>query len=117
MNLRLRRAFGSTWCALVFAALPVGASAYCIGWDKSLPDYDPRYYSIEHEFNRAKYVVKVKVFGETFDRPVGKSLTVDTCGNSKPLGKARVLLRTLAKLGAAPARRASAIRRPLHLPS
>jgi hypothetical protein len=153
------------------------AGAYCIGWDKSLPNYDPAYYSVSHEFQRAKYVVKVKVIKETwvgedgktkplqppfengspkpwgfdpyagayynlrvensfkgkapptlrlfsenstarfwfdvgsdwvlfviddiFDKPIGHNLTMDTCGNSKPLPKAGALLGALQALGKA----------------
>jgi hypothetical protein len=48
------------------AWLPLHANAYCIGWDKSLPNYDPNYYSISHEYRRSKYVVKARVVRETW---------------------------------------------------
>ncbi len=150
------------------------AQAFCVGWDKTLPDYDPAYYSVSHEFRRSKYVVEAQVLRETwlgedgkpralqppfqngasrpwgfdpylgayydvqvikaykprgpavlrlfsdnstarfwlkpggryvlfvsedtFDAPVGKSLTVDHCGNSAPLSRAGKALRRMAKL-------------------
>ncbi len=157
---------------------PALAQAYCVGWDKTLPNYDPKFYSVSHEFRRSEYIVEVKVdretwldedgkekplqppfqnggprpWGfdpymgayydlevlksfkgrpprrlrvfsenttarfwlvvgskhilflteETFDPPVLKSLTVDTCGNSKPLDTASGLLRTLGRLDRTP---------------
>jgi hypothetical protein len=157
-----------------FAAAPGVASAYCTGWDNTLPNYDPHYYSPTHEFRRSKYVIKARVLRETwlgedgkpkplrppfqfgeprpwgfdpyagafydvrvetafkgqprpvlrlfsenstarfwlkvgsehvlfvtdeaFDAPIGKSLTVDNCGNSTPVGKAGPLLRTLQRI-------------------
>lgn len=53
-------------CALAVGAIPAKAGAFCIGWDKSFPNYDSAYYSVSHEFRRAKYVVKTKVVGETW---------------------------------------------------
>ena len=163
---------GLVWA--IGLAAPNAARAYCVGWDKTLPNYDPHYYSVSHEFQRAKYVVKAKVVreiwvgedgkakslhppfqnggpkpwgfdpyagayyrlqgettfkgkpppqltifsenttarfwfdvgseqvlfvtDETFDAPIGKRLTMDTCGNSKPLPKATSLLRDLGQL-------------------
>ena len=153
---------------------PGEAKAFCIGWDKSLPNYDPRYYSVSHEFKRATYVAEIKVLHETwigedgkpkpleppfqnggpkpwgfdpyagayydvevvktfkgapprelrlfsenstarfwldvgskhvffiteetFDDPVGRSLTMDTCGNSVPIEKAAKTVRVLEGL-------------------
>ena len=155
---------------------PATARAYCIGWDKSMPNYDPNYYSVPHELLRSEYVVEVQVLRETwlgedgkpkslqppfqsgakkpwgfdpylgayyevrimksfkgkapatlrlfsekstarfwfdvgskqvlfvseevFDQPVGRSLTVDTCGNSEPLSKAANLLAKLHQVAA-----------------
>src|SRR4051812_4380573 len=65
---------GLAWA--VALATPGAARAYCVGWDKTLPNYDAHYYSVPHEFRRAKYVVKAKVVGETW---VGED------GNAKSL--------------------------------
>ena len=163
---------GVAWAIALGA--PSAARAYCMGWDKTLPNYDAQYYSVSHEFRRAKYVIKAKVIQETwvgedgkpkslqppfqndgprpwgfdpytgayyrlqvevafkgkppshltvfsenstarfwldvgsehvlfvteetFEDPIGKRLTMDTCGNSKPLPKANTLLRDLGRL-------------------
>jgi hypothetical protein len=155
---------------------PAVALAYCPGWDKSLPDYDPNYYSVPQEFNRSDHVVEVRVLRETwlgedgkpkrleppfqngakkpwgfdpyvgayydvevlksfkgkapknmrlfsenstarfwfdvgseqvlfvskgtFDPPIGRRLSVDTCGNSQSLAKAAGLLGKLNRLSA-----------------
>jgi hypothetical protein len=47
-----------------FTILSGKAGAYCLGNDKSLPGYDPEYYSVSHEFRRSKYVVKARVLRE-----------------------------------------------------
>jgi hypothetical protein len=47
-----------------FTILSGKAGAYCLGNDKSLPNYDPKYYSVSHEFRRSKYVVKARVLRE-----------------------------------------------------
>ena len=60
------------------AWLPLQASAYCIGWDKSLPNYDPNYYSISHEYKRSKYVVKARVVRETWLGLDGKPRALET---------------------------------------
>ncbi|MGH7022821.1 MAG: hypothetical protein ACREEB_04420 [Caulobacteraceae bacterium] len=180
MTLRLRNLCVWLQCALVIGLTPASASAFCIGWDKNLPSYDPLYYSVSHEYRRAKYVIRAKVIRETwlgedakpkpleppfqngspkpwgfdpyagayydvevetsfkgpapptlrlfsenstarfwfdvgsewvlfvtddtFDPPIGRSLTMDTCGNSEPLSKARALLRDLRELATAPKR-------------
>ena len=177
---------GIIWllCVVTFGALPSTARAYCVGWDKSLPNYDPRYYSVSHEFGRSKYVLEARVVRETwlgedgkekplqppfqnggprpwgfdpyigayydvqvlrvfkgrppgmlrlfsenstarfwlavgsthvlfvsegeFDKPggrslpVGRSLTIDTCGASQPLDKAGALLSKLKSLASSP---------------
>ena len=62
-------------CALAVAGalgLPRIVDAYCIGWDSSLPNYDPEYYSVAHEFARAKYVVTGRVLKETWLGEDGK---------------------------------------------
>src|SRR5271155_454563 len=40
--------------------------AYCVGWDKTLPTYDPQYYSVTHERDRSEYVVLGLVLHETW---------------------------------------------------
>lgn len=57
---------------LMLGALPSSALAYCVGWDQTLPKYDPLYYSVEHEFGRSQYVVKAKVLRETWIGENGK---------------------------------------------
>jgi hypothetical protein len=156
------------------AWLPPQANAYCIGWDKSLPNYDPNYYSIPHEYRRSKYVVKARVVREMwlgedekpkaleppfqyeaprpwgfdpyigafydaevvqvfkgkpagrlrlfsenstarfwlevgdelimfvteelFDPPIGRQITIDTCGNSASVKKAQTTVRRVERL-------------------
>lgn len=58
--------------ALASAALPLPVSAYCMGWDKTLPHYDPQYYSVAHEFLRSSYVIKARVVKETWIGEDGK---------------------------------------------
>ena len=55
--------FGAFLTALALAA---PALATCLGWDKSLPDHDPRYYSVAHEFGRSTFVVEVRSLSETW---------------------------------------------------
>jgi len=57
---------------LLCVALPSAAAAYCAGWDKTQPNYDPRYYSVDHELRRSQYVVKAKVLKETWIGEDGK---------------------------------------------
>ncbi|HET8611211.1 MAG TPA: hypothetical protein VFL92_00415 [Sphingomonas sp.] len=40
--------------------------------DKNLPNYDPQYYTVQHEFRRAEYVVKAKVLKEIWLGEDGK---------------------------------------------
>jgi hypothetical protein len=61
MNLRRAAAFALVGC---FTILSGKAGAYCLGNDKSLPSYDPKYYSVSREFRRSKYVVKARVLRE-----------------------------------------------------
>jgi len=51
---------------------PMFALAYCAGWDKQLPNYDPQYYSVSHEFARTKLVITGKVTGEKWLGEDGK---------------------------------------------
>jgi len=62
--------------ALALGAMPSVALAYCKGWDKTLPNYDPQYYSVDHEFRRSQWVIKAKVLKETW---IGED------GQGKPL--------------------------------
>jgi len=180
MNAKASGAIAGVLAAASLLWGPATARAYCIGWDKSLPNYDPLYYSVAHEFRRSEYVVEVKVLRETwldedgkpkpleppfqngakkpwgfdpylgayydlrvlksfkgdapatlrvfsenttarfwfdvgskhvlfvsketFNPPIGGSLTVDTCGNSQPLSKSAGLLATLRHIALARAR-------------
>lgn len=61
-----------TVAALALGVTPFRASAYCVGWDKTLPSYDPRYCTVDHEFRRAAWVVKAKVLKETWVGEDGK---------------------------------------------
>jgi hypothetical protein len=57
-----------SWAVSLFlcvASWALGANAYCPGLDKLLPNYDPEYYSVSHEFKRTKYVISASVFGQT----------------------------------------------------
>jgi len=162
--------------AVALVSVPAAAGANCLGWDKSLPNYDPHYYSVSHEFRRSRYVIEGQVVRETwlgedgkekplqppfqngsrkpwgfdpymgayydvrvltifkgdpprtlrlfsenstarfwfdvgsrqvlfvtedaFDKPIGRSLTMDICGNSAPASKAGELLPKLRDLAA-----------------
>lgn len=167
--------------AAVIAAvgsMPSAALAYCVGWDKTRPSYDPHYYSVNHEFRRSKWVVEAKVLKETwigedgkekalqppfqngslrpwgfdpyagafydlrverafkgnppltfrvfsenatdrywlnknqkilafvstevFEAPIGKQLTLDTCGNFRSFPKAKVIMVAVLKAAKAP---------------
>jgi len=57
---------------LAAGGVPATASAYCFGADTTLPNYDPRYYSVAKELTRAKYVVLAKVVRETWLGEDGK---------------------------------------------
>lgn len=68
---------------------PSASWAFCIGWDKSLPNYDPHYYSVSHEFRRSKYVVEVRVLRETWLDEDGKPKALEPPfqnGAKKPWG-------------------------------
>jgi len=74
---------------LVILVAPANAGAFCVGWDKSLPNYGPNYYSVSHEFLRSKYVVKAKVIKETWLGEDGKEKTLQPPfqnGGPKPWG-------------------------------
>lgn len=58
--------------SLLLGAIPSSAFAYCVGSEKTLPNYDPNYYSVGHEFHRSQYVVKAKVLKETWIGEDGK---------------------------------------------
>jgi len=62
----------SVLASLLLGTLSTGAAAYCPGWDKTQPDYDPRYYSVDHELRRSEFVVKAKVLKETWIGEDGK---------------------------------------------
>ena len=69
--------------------LPSIADAYCLGHDRTLPNYDPAYYSVTKEFARAKYVVRAKIIKETWIGDDGKPAALKPPflnGGSKPLG-------------------------------
>lgn len=57
---------------LVVGLVPFAANAYCPGSDKSTPEYDPKYYSVSHEFRRSQYVVRARVIRETWLGDDGK---------------------------------------------
>ncbi|SEI96758.1 hypothetical protein SAMN05518849_10227 [Sphingobium sp. AP50] len=70
MGIRTSAVLNSAILAIGF--IPSAAFAYCTGWDKTLPNYDPRYYSVAHEFRRSEWVVKAKVLKETWIGEDGK---------------------------------------------
>ena len=74
MRKRVRAVVSATVMAL--GTIPSGAFAYCVGWDKTLLNYDPHYYTVRREYRRSKWVIKAKVTKETW---VGED------GNEKPL--------------------------------
>jgi len=53
-------------CGLALGVFPSGGHAYCVGWDKTLPNYDPQYYSVSRELRRSEWVLKAKVINETW---------------------------------------------------
>jgi len=57
---------------MAFGTIPSGALAYCVGWDKTLSNYGPHYYSVAHEYRRAEWVIKAKVLKETWVGEDGK---------------------------------------------
>ena len=61
----------------VAGAMPSAALAYCVGWDKTLPSYDPHYYSVSHEFHRSKWVVEARVLKETWIGEDGKDKALE----------------------------------------
>ena len=63
--------------ALSVGSIPSTAFAYCLGYDKSAPNYDPRYYSVGHERKRSRYVVRAKVMSETWIGEDGKEKALD----------------------------------------
>jgi hypothetical protein len=72
MSMPLKSRYLWQLAGLLLAAVPVSASAYCVGWDQTTPNYGPRYYSIAHEFRRSQYVVRAKVIRETWIGEDGK---------------------------------------------
>ncbi len=66
MNLELKSYCLWLLAGLWLGTLPMSASAYCAGGDPTLPNYDPRYYSIDQEFRRSQYVIRAKVIRETW---------------------------------------------------
>jgi hypothetical protein len=74
---------------IVASWAPIAVNAYCIGWDKSLPNYDPKYYSVPYELNRAKYVIAARAISETWIGEDGKEKPLKPPlqnGAAKPLG-------------------------------
>ena len=72
-----------------FGALGSAAHAYCVGWDKTLPSYDPHYYSVNHEFHRSKWVVEATVLNETWIGEDGKEKALEPPfqnGSRRPSG-------------------------------
>jgi len=60
-------------CVLAILVItPRMTYAYCAGWDKSLPNYDPDYYSVSHEYKRSMYVVEAEAIRETWLGEDGK---------------------------------------------
>jgi len=53
-------------------SIPAAAHSYCPGWDKTQPGYDPSYYSVSHEFRRARYVVEAVSLREAWLGEDGK---------------------------------------------
>ena len=75
--------------ALSVGSLPSAAFAYCIGYDRSGPNYDPRYYSVGHELQRSRFVVRAKVTSETWIGEDGKEKALEPpfqMGASRPWG-------------------------------
>jgi hypothetical protein len=62
--------------AIVLAGSPTLARAYCVGADKTLPNFDPAYYSVSHEFERSRYVIEGRVLREVW---------IGDDGNPRPL--------------------------------
>ncbi len=65
------------WLVVLTASgMPSTAVAYCVGYDKSAPNYDPRYYSVGQELRRSQFVVRAKVVSETWIGEDGKEKTL-----------------------------------------
>ena len=89
MKARLLKVIVWPWWGMALAAAPATAHAYCIGWDKSLPHYDPNFYSVSHEFRRSKYVIEARVVRETWLGEDGKEKSLQPPsqnGGPKPWG-------------------------------
>lgn len=74
---------------LVLGQLPSVAHGYCFGNDKLLPTYDPTYYSVPKEFDRAIYVVTARVIDGIWLDEHGKNTVLSppfVSGTSRPLG-------------------------------
>ena len=75
--------------ATTTSAWSAGAAAYCVGDDASLPNFDAKYYSISHEYRRAKYVARARVVRETWLGEDGKPKALKPPfqnGNPRPWG-------------------------------
>ncbi|MGJ3649470.1 hypothetical protein ACLB0R_13485 [Sphingomonas sp. GlSt437] len=72
MNTPLKWRYLGQLAGLLLSVAPVNAFAYCVGGDQTLPNYDPRYYSIAHEFRRSQYVVVATVIREIWIGEDGK---------------------------------------------
>jgi hypothetical protein len=76
----------TTAAVLSLGTMPSSAFAYCVGWDKTLPNYDPQYYSVSHEVRRSEWVVRAKVLKETWVGEDGKDKALQPpFQNSSPL--------------------------------
>ena len=74
---------------LVVGGLPSFADAYCVGRDTESGYYDSRYYSVSHEFRRAKFVITARVLREAWLDEDGKPKTLKPpfqYGSSKTWG-------------------------------
>jgi len=75
--------------AIELAGGPTLARAYCVGADKTLPNFDPAYYSVSHEFERSRYVIEGRVLREVWIGDDGKPRPLKPpfqAGHSRPWG-------------------------------
>lgn len=75
--------------AAITFAYPASSSAYCVGNDSTLPNFDAQYYSVSHEFARTKFVIRARVIRETWLGEDGRPKPLQPPfqnGNSRPWG-------------------------------